>query len=198
MLKNTLGIGLLVVLGAILVMNVLDHNKEEKASGPNFVDVTGDPSVEGVAIFSPGDIGIKEGDQAPEFELPLINGETVKLSDLKGKKVLINFWASWCGPCKKEMPEIEQLYKEHGDEIAILAINATDSERNEEVVLDYIQENNYTFPVALDRDMSVTDEMYKVISIPTSYFIDTEGKINTRFIGPMTYDFMMDTINAMN
>jgi len=198
MFKKILGIAILAVLGIVLVINIVETNKKEEASGPNMVDVTGDTSVDGVQIVSPGAVGIKEGDQAPDFELPLLNGEMIKLSELKGNKVLINFWASWCGPCKKEMPELEKLYKEHGDEIKIIAINATDSERNEQVVRDYIDENGYTFPVALDKDMSVTDEMYRVATIPTSYFVDTAGKIQSRYFGPMTYDFMVDTINALN
>ena len=198
MIKKILGIGVLAVLGVVLVINIFDINKNDETSGQNMVDVTGDTSVEGVQIVSPGAVGIKEGEQAPDFELPLLNGEMVKLSDLKGEKVLINFWASWCGPCKKEMPELEELFNEHGDEIKIIAINATDSERNEQVVRDYIDENGYTFPVALDEDMSVTDQMYRVVSIPTSYFIDTEGKVQTRYVGPMTYDFMIDTINLLN
>jgi thiol-disulfide isomerase/thioredoxin len=198
MIKKIIGIAVLAVLGVVLIINVIDLNKKEEASGPNMVDVTNDTSVDGVQIVSPGEVGIKQGEQAPDFELPLLDGELVKLSDLKGQKVLINFWASWCGPCKKEMPELEQLYKEHGDEIKIIAINATDSERNEQVVHDYIAENGYTFPVALDKDMSVTDGMYRVISIPTSYFIDTQGTIQTRYVGPMTYDFMINTINSLN
>ncbi|WP_026907533.1 TlpA family protein disulfide reductase [Paucisalibacillus globulus] len=198
MIKKILGIGILTVLGVVLVINIVNINKKEETSGQNMVDVTGDTSVDGVQIVSPGAVGIKEGDQAPDFELPLLDGEMVKLSDLKGEKVLINFWASWCGPCKKEMPELEQLYKEYGDEINIIAINATDSERNEQVVRDFIDENGYTFPIALDADMSVTDQMYRVATIPTSYFIDTEGKVQTRYLGPMTYDFMIDTINALN
>ncbi|WP_042144640.1 TlpA disulfide reductase family protein [Paucisalibacillus sp. EB02] len=198
MFKKIIGIAVLVVLGVFLVINIIETNKKEEASGPNMVDVTGDTSVEGVQIVSPGSVGIQEGDQAPDFELPLLDGEMVKLSELSGQKVLINFWASWCGPCKKEMPELEQLYAEHGDEIKIIAINATDSERNEQVVREYIDENGYTFPVALDADMSVTDQMYRVVSIPTSYFIDTEGKIQTRYVGPMTYEFMINTINSLN
>lgn len=200
MIKKFVGIGILLALGIALVINVVDFEKKDgqAASGPNLVDVTGDPSVDGVTIVSPSARGINEGDTAPDFELPLLNGDTVKLSDLKGKKVLINFWATWCPPCKEEMPELERFYEEHGDEITIIAINATGSERNEEAVHDFIEEYGYTFPVAIDNNNETTDT-YMAMTIPTSYFIGSDGIIQApRKVGPMSYDFMVDMMNSLN
>ncbi|MBC5636065.1 redoxin domain-containing protein [Ornithinibacillus sp. BX22] len=197
MIKKFVGITILLALGIALVINVLDLNNKE-TSGPNLVDVTGDTSVEGVTIVSPGTNGLNVGDQAPEFELPLLNGDVVKLSDLKGKKVLINFWATWCPPCKEEMPEMQQLYEEYGDDITIIAINATGSERNESAVRDFIDEYGYTFPVAIDKNNDTTDN-YMAYTIPTSYFIGTDGVIQVpRKVGPMTYDFMVEMMNSLN
>ncbi|HDR6217809.1 MULTISPECIES: redoxin domain-containing protein [Bacillus] len=131
--------------------------------------------------------GIEIGKSAPDFELTKLDGTNVKLSDLKGKKVILNFWATWCGPCQQEMPDMEAFYKEHKENVEILAINYTPSEKGggEEKVSNFIEEKGITFPVLLDKNIDVTTA-YKVITIPTSYFIDTKGVIQDKFIGPMT------------
>ncbi|KEK23220.1 redoxin domain-containing protein [Bacillus gaemokensis] len=131
--------------------------------------------------------GIEVGKVAPDFELSKLDGTKVKLSDLKGKKVILNFWATWCGPCQQEMPDMEAFYKKHKDDVEILAVNYTVSERanGEEKVKKFAEEKGITFPVLLDKDISVTTT-YKVITIPTSYFVDTKGVIQDKFIGPMT------------
>ncbi|WP_010095681.1 TlpA family protein disulfide reductase [Ornithinibacillus scapharcae] len=198
MIKKIFGIAVLVVLGIVLVINILDKNQASKETqGPNLVDVSGDTSVEGVTIVPPDSTGISKGDNPPDFELPLLNGETVKLSDLKGEKVLINFWATWCPPCKEEMPEMQKFHEEYGDEINIIAINITGSERNKEAVQNFIDKYNYTFPVALDMDNKITDE-YMAVTIPTSYFIGTDGVIQVdQKRGPMTYDFMVEMMNSL-
>lgn len=121
------------------------------------------------------------------FELAKLDGTKVKLSDLKGKKVIVNFWATWCGPCQQEMPDMEAFYKKHKEDIEILAVNYTVSERanGTEKVRQFAEEKGVTFPILLDTDISVTTR-YKVITIPTSYFINTKGIIQDKFIGPMT------------
>ncbi|WP_100618012.1 TlpA family protein disulfide reductase [Bacillus cereus] len=131
--------------------------------------------------------GIEIGKSAPDFELTKLDGTNVKLSDLKGKKVILNFWATWCGPCQQEMPDMEAFYKEHKGNVEILAINYTPSEKGggEEKVSNFAKEKGITFPVLLDKNIDVTTA-YKVITIPTSYFIDTKGVIQDKFIGPMT------------
>ncbi|PFF02878.1 thiol:disulfide interchange protein [Bacillus thuringiensis] len=131
--------------------------------------------------------GIEIGKSAPDFELTKLDGTNVKLSDLKGKKVILNFWATWCGPCQQEMPDMEDFYKEHKENVEILAINYTPSEKGggEEKVSNFVKEKGITFPILLDKNIDVTTA-YKVITIPTSYFIDTKGVIQDKFIGPMT------------
>ena len=131
--------------------------------------------------------GIEIGKSAPDFELTKLDGTNVKLSDLKGKKVILNFWATWCGPCQQEMPDMEAFYKEHKENVEILAINYTSSEKGggEEKVSNFAKEKGITFPILLDKNIDVTTA-YKVITIPTSYFIDTKGVIQDKFIGPMT------------
>ncbi|HHP1115230.1 redoxin domain-containing protein [Bacillus cereus group sp. MYBK163-2] len=131
--------------------------------------------------------GIEIGKSAPDFELTKLDGTNVKLSDLKGKKVILNFWATWCGPCQQEMPDMEAFYKEHKENVEILAINYTPSEKGggAEKVSNFAKEKGITFPILLDKNIDVTTA-YKVITIPTSYFIDTKGIIQDKFIGPMT------------
>ncbi|MEK4839087.1 redoxin domain-containing protein [Bacillus sp. FSL L8-0152] len=131
--------------------------------------------------------GIEIGKSAPDFELTKLDETNVKLSDLKGKKVILNFWATWCGPCQQEMPDMEAFYKEHKENVEILAINYTPSEKGggAEKVSNFAKEKGITFPILLDKNIDVTTA-YKVITIPTSYFIDTKGVIQDKFIGPMT------------
>ncbi|MEN1934122.1 redoxin domain-containing protein [Paenibacillus sp. 102] len=142
--------------------------------------------------------GIEVGKNAPDFELSKLDGTKVKLSDLKGKKVILNFWATWCGPCQKEMPDMEAFYKKHKDDVEILAVNYTVSEgaNGEEKVKKFAEEKGVTFPILLDKDINVTTT-YKVITIPTSYFVDTKGVIQDKFIGPMTQKEMAKRIEKL-
>ncbi|MEI4801894.1 TlpA disulfide reductase family protein [Bacillus sp. FJAT-51639] len=131
--------------------------------------------------------GIEIGKIAPDFELSKLDGTKVKLSDLKGKKVIVNFWATWCGPCQQEMPDMQEFYSKYQKDVEILAVNYTVSEGTEgkEKVRKFAEAKGITFPVLLDTDIKVTTT-YKVITIPTSYFVDTKGVIQDKFIGPMT------------
>ncbi|SCM96103.1 Uncharacterized protein BWINRASL_03300 [Bacillus mycoides] len=142
--------------------------------------------------------GIEIGKSAPDFALTKLDGTNVKLSDLKGKKVILNFWATWCGPCQQEMPDMEAFYKEHKENVEILAINYTPSEKGggEEKVRNFAKEKGITFPILLDKNIDVTTA-YKVITIPTSYFIDTKGVIQDKFIGPMTQKEMEKRVTKL-
>ncbi|RFU70407.1 TlpA family protein disulfide reductase [Peribacillus saganii] len=129
--------------------------------------------------------GLKIGAKAPDIQLSDLDGNTVKLSDLKGKKVMLNFWATWCPPCKEEMPAMQDFYNEMDDNEAILSVNI-DPEND---VKDFAGKMGITFPIVLDHGGKVYDS-YQVISIPTTYFIDSDGIIREKFIGAMTKDEM--------
>ncbi|PEA53371.1 thiol:disulfide interchange protein [Bacillus pseudomycoides] len=135
--------------------------------------------------------GIEIGKVAPDFELSKLDGTKVKLSDLKGKKVIVNFWATWCGPCQREMPDMQEFYNKYQKDVEILAVNYTASEGTDgkEKVRKFAEEKGVTFPILLDTDIKVTTT-YKVLTIPTSYFVDTKGVIQDKFIGPMTVQEM--------
>lgn len=112
---------------------------------------------------------------APDFTVIDAEGNEVKLSDMVGKPVVVNFWASWCGPCKMEMPEFEEIYKELGDEVHFMMVNLTDGwQETKEKAENFIEEQGYTFPVYYDT-MSEGAMNYGVSSIPATYFIDAEG-----------------------
>lgn len=111
---------------------------------------------------------------APDFTVYDADGNQVKLHDFIGKPIVLNFWASWCGPCQMEMPDFHEKYLELGDEINFLMVNMTTGRETLESAKDFIAEKEYTFPVFYDTrsDAAVT---YGAYSLPTTYFIDAEG-----------------------
>jgi len=128
---------------------------------------------------------LKEKVSIRDFSLPTLTGENQSLGDLKGKVVFLNFWATWCGPCRAEMPSMEALhnsYREKG--LEILAVN---SGENQAQVLAFMTGNQLSFPVALDVDGKVS-QAYGIQAIPTSFLIDREGKIIARLVGSLDWD----------
>jgi peroxiredoxin len=172
MIKKVVAAVILVTLLTVAIVQAMDKTTET----PETTSQT-TASNEGLAI----------GAKAPDFELKTLAGETVKLSNLRGKKVMLNFWATWCPPCKAEMPAMEQLSKQTEKDVVILAVNI-DPQLD---VQGFIDENKITFPIPLDTDDKV-NETYQVISIPTTYFIDSKGIIQNKYTGSMTLDVMKD------
>jgi peroxiredoxin len=124
--------------------------------------------------------GPKTGTKAPEFTLPTLKGETISLSDYRGKKVLINFWAAWCTPCTKELPALEAFKKAAPGDIEVISINIDPDDHAQE----FAEEAGVSFPVLLDKDDKVNEE-YQVISIPTTILIDASGNVINKHIGAM-------------
>ncbi|WP_251550630.1 peroxiredoxin family protein [Neobacillus muris] len=172
MIKKVIAAVILISLLTVAIVQAV--NKETET-----------PDNAGTATAADEGLAIK--DKAPDFELKTLTGETVKLSDLKGKKVMINFWATWCPPCKAEMPDMEKFHQVVGDDIAILAINI-DPQYD---VQAFVDEYKLTFPILLDSEDSV-NEKYRVLSIPTSYFIDSKGIIQNKISGSMTLEQMKE------
>ncbi len=134
------------------------------------------------------------GFAAPDFTLKNLNGETVKLSDFRGKPVYINFWASWCPPCKEEMPQLEKFYKNNKDKMVMLAIDITFSDKLDDV-RKILQANNSTYPVLLDENRNGAAAAYAVTGVPEHFFIDKNGIIRHKAIGPMTLEMLQQGIN---
>jgi len=121
-----------------------------------------------------------ESEMAPNFTLKSRSGKNIKLSELRGQVVMINFWASWCGPCRKEMPLLEKLYKKYKSlGFVILGVNVDDKARQAESLLKQI---DISFPILFDSDKKISAK-YKVTAMPSSFFIDRDGKLRSEHKG---------------
>lgn len=139
----------------------------------------------------------REGFFAPDFALDTLQGEQVRLSDLRGKIVVVNFWTTWCPPCRAETPALETSYESYQDsDVVVLGVNLTDQDSLPEVE-SFVQEFGLTYPILLDRDGAV-GLMYQLSGLPTTFFISREGIIRTVVVGgPMSETFIRSKIEAL-
>ncbi len=127
------------------------------------------------------------GTHAPDFTVKLFNGEQLKLSELRGKAVLLNFWASWCGPCRNEAPALESSWKKYKDKsVVFVGINVWDDESN---ALQYLNSFGGGYVNGMDPKGEVAVE-YGVAGVPETYFIDTEGKIVDKYTGQLNEEMI--------
>jgi peroxiredoxin len=134
---------------------------------------------------------VKEGSIAPNFVLQSVDGERIELKDLKGKGVFLNFWGTWCGPCKQEFPYMANQYEVFKDRgVEIVAVNVGESNI---AVKNFMDAYGVNFPVAMDKDRQVT-EAYDITPLPTTFLINPEGKVIKVIKGTMTernvYEYM--------
>jgi len=114
------------------------------------------------------------GMEAPDFEVTLLNGEPFRLSEQRGKVVLINIWAIWCGPCVMEMPDIDRLAKDYAEDLVVIGINCGEPEQT---VADFVTENGYSYLFAADTDYYISGMLYPTNAIPYTIVVDADGFI---------------------
>ncbi len=141
---------------------------------------------------------LQKGSVAPDFTLQSLTGKPISLSDYRGKIVILNFWASWCSPCKEEMPAFQSFHEKYNNKGAtILSINVTHRDRNRKQLLQFIKNNDLTFPILLDEKGKVT-EMYQILIIPTTFVIDQKGMIQNKVLGPLNEAQIQNLLGEAN
>lgn len=121
--------------------------------------------------------------KAVDFNVTDADGNTVSLSSQFGKPIVLNFWASWCNPCKKEMPDFQEVYEVVGNDVIFMMVNLTDGNRETQgKAQSFVDDAGFTFPIYFDKGMEAANA-YRVYSIPTTYFIDEEGYLSSAFSG---------------
>lgn len=134
---------------------------------------------------------------APDFTVYDADGNQVKLHDFIGKPIVLNFWASWCGPCQMEMPDFQKFYESHGDEVNFVIVNLTDGQQETvESASAFIEEKGYTFPVYYDTDIDAAMK-YGVSAVPVSYFIDAEGYFAAWAQGALSADMLQQGMDLL-
>ena len=134
---------------------------------------------------------------SPDFLVYDKDGAAVRLSDYFGKPIVLNFWASWCGPCRREMPHFEQMYEKYGNDVEFLMVNLTAGSRESfENATAFISENGYTFPVLYDT-AAYAATAYSVYSIPTTYFIYNDGSLAAMVNGAISAETLERGINLI-
>ena len=171
---RTVFVPVLVIAAIALAVWWIDYR-------PGSSDPTSESSIEGKygtiehSLSDVADnIGPQEGSVAPDFLLASLNGDDIRLSDQLGSPVIINFWATWCAPCRWEIPQLIEIYQMmHSEGLLILAINL---QEGDDVVASFADEFGMNFPVLLDRGGEVA-ESYSLLGVPTTYFIDRSGVV---------------------
>jgi peroxiredoxin len=127
------------------------------------------------------DVGVEEGNLAPDFLLGTLDSNEIRLSDLRGKAVVLNFWATWCAPCRQEIPQFVAAHKQFSpDGLVIIGVNM---QEGNSIARPYAEDFGMQFPIAIDVDGEVGDE-YRLLGLPMTYFIDSDGVIRSVFTGP--------------
>ena len=187
--KNLLSFAILALAAVILIVNIWKPNltESEKKTTDQTEETVETEDIPGAKLSA-----LREGAEAPDFELTALDGKTVKLSDYRGKKVILNFWATWCPPCKAEMPHMQKFHEENKDKgVEILAVNLTNMDKGVEEVQKFVKEYGLTFTIPLDEE-GVAGTTYQAFTIPTSYILDENGVITKKIVGPMDENMMKE------
>jgi thiol-disulfide isomerase/thioredoxin len=140
---------------------------------------------------APGGL-LQKGEPAPDFGMALTDGRFLRLSDLRGRPVVVNFWATWCGPCRAEMPELVKAAAAD-DELVVLAVDVQEALAP---VQEFAGEFEMNFPVVMDTEGKVR-QLFRVPGLPTTYFVDREGNIASVVVGPLTPQVLADRLTEV-
>jgi peroxiredoxin len=177
------------IVGALYYIEQRRGESNRAADGTGIVALPADKNTTGRSPST------EIGRAAPDFLLATPDGGTLRLSDLQGKPLLVNFWASWCTPCRQEMPEIVRAYDARSS--SGLVVVGVDLQENAAQVRAFAQEFGMTFPLVIDRNGGVGDAWHiggPVQGIPSSYFIDESGVVQARVYGPLTAQTLADNL----
>lgn len=198
MKKQSLIVITVIVLGMFgwAVYDLISSTDEAAVDNDNTTGnkITSPPADEADKPTESNEVGIARGEIAPDFKLKTLEGKTVRLSDYRGKRVIVNFWATWCPPCRAEIPDLQKLY--NNKDVVILAVNLTETEDSKKRVNKFVKEYEMTFPVLMDVKSKVSTT-YQVRAYPTSYMIDSNGRIQFKAMGAMNYELMLQFLQKM-
>ncbi|GAB4415110.1 MAG: thiol-disulfide oxidoreductase ResA [Anaerolineales bacterium] len=170
---------ILVVLGIIFLVAGIWLLKGGASNGASGASAIG----KAVLISGSNQPTVQKGSPAPDFEIKYSDGRKVRLSDLRGKPVLINFWATWCPPCRAEVPQIQNAYEKYkASGFVVVAVNVQESTS---AVAKFMEDFGMTFTVAIDSSGAI-GRLYRVSGIPASFFVDRDGIVREIFIGSLT------------
>jgi peroxiredoxin len=169
-----------------------NNDTQTKTSTPTSVPVeevgTQSPTIAGV---------VRAGAHPPAFTLSDLNGKSHSLLDHQGQVVLINFWTTWCPPCREEMPALQQTYERYKDSgFVVLGVNWTAADEPD-LVGPYVEELGLTFPILLDEDSAVSEGQYNLLGLPTSVFVGRDGIIREIIIGALDLETLENKITSM-
>ena len=138
-------------------------------------------------------VGTEIGEIAPDFTGTTLEGKTITLSDFRGQIVLVNDFATWCGPCQAETPYLVEVYNAEGGEVVFIGLNLQESESK---VVEFKEQHDIPYPLVLDPDGKIT-ELYRPVGLPTSWFIDSDGVVQYVHAGPMTTAMLQEALSAI-
>jgi len=188
MKKVIFALTLLLFLTSVAIVQAVDQKKQvvdqhETSKNIKHKDQMNPAKKQKDVETDHSNVGLSIGQKAPNIKATTLNGNRIDLSAYRGKKVILNFWAAWCPPCKAEIPDLVKFYKEHQSEVVVIGINI---ESTKTQVRGFMKQYDMSYPIIMDKKETISDR-YEIQPIPTTYFINEDGIIYHKQIGAVTY-----------